>query len=137
MYFKNFLQKILIVLILLSGLQNFSVADAETKIYEDVGYFALAEESLDHAKEKAKLDGARNIAEQVFVKIQGDTKVKNSVLDRDEIITMTEGLMKILEVKYKILADDEDADSFIVQATVTAEVDTEELEKILAEKRNK
>ena len=137
MYFKNFLQKILIVLILLSGLQNFSVANAETKIYEDVGYFALAEESLDHAKEKAKLDAARNIAEQVFVKIQGDTKVKNSVLERDEIITMTEGLMKILEVKYKILADDEDADSFIVQATVTAEVDTEELEKILAEKRGK
>ena len=137
MYFKNFLQKILIVLILLSGLQNFSVANAETKIYEDVGYFALAEESLDHAKEKAKLDGARHIAEQVFVKIQGDTKVKNSVLERDEIITMTEGLMKILEVKYKILADDEDADSFIVQATVTAEVDTEELEKILEEKRSK
>ncbi len=137
MYFKNFLQKILIALILLGGLQNFSVANAGTKIYDGIGYFPLVEESLDHAKEKAKLDGARNIAEQVFVDIKSEVETKDSTLERDEITKMTEGLMKILEVKYKILADDEDENNFIVQATVTAEVDTEELEKILAEKRSK
>ena len=137
MYFKNFLRKFFVALLAIAILQINSAADAKAKIYDGVGYFPLVEESLDRAKEKAKLDGARNIAEQVFVDIKSEVETKKSILQHDEIIKTTEGLMKILEVKYKILADEEDAESFIVQATVTAEVDTEELEKILAEKRSK
>ena len=137
MYFKNFLQKFFVALLVLIILQINSVADAKAKIYDGVGYFPLVEESLDHAKEKAKLDGARNIAEQVFVDIKSEVETKKSVLQHDEIIKTTEGLMKILEVKYKILADEEDAESFVVQATVTAEIDTEELEKIISETKGK
>ena len=137
MTYKNFLQKFLIALIAFAILQINSTADAKAKIYDGVGYSPLVEETLDHAKNKAKLDGARNIVEQVFVDIESQVDVKKSVLQRDEIIKKTEGLMKILEVKYKILADDEDADSFIVQATVTAEVDSEEIEKIISELKKK
>ena len=137
MFIKNFLLKILIVSLAFGILQNFSVANAKTKIYDGVGYFALADKSMDYAKNQAKLDGARNIAEQVFVDVQAKTNIKNSVVQRDEIITMTEGLMKILEVKYKILADEEDENNFIIQATVTAEVDTDKLEENISELRKK
>jgi|GEM_PF-1915774 len=137
MLIKNFLQKILIALIAFGVLQNFSVANAKAKIYDGVGYFPLVEETLDYAKNKAKLDGARNIAEQIFVDIESEVETKKSVLQRDEIIKKTEGLLKILEVKYKILADEDDENNFIVQATVTAEVDADEVEKIIAELRRK
>ena len=137
MYFKNFLRKFFVASLAIAILQINSAANAKAKIYDGVGYFPLVEESLDRAKEKAKLDGARNIAEQVFVDIKSEVETKKSILQHDEIIKTTEGLMKILEVKYKILADEEDAESFIVQATVTAEVDTEELEKIISEKKGK
>ena len=93
----------------------------------------MTEESLDYAKNQAKLDGARNIAEQIFLDVQSQTDVKNSAVQHDEIITKTEGLLKILDVKYKILPDESDENNFVVQAKVTAEVDSDELEKILAE----
>ena len=130
---KKFLLKIFILSILFGTLQNSSLASAESKIYEGVGYFAVTEESLDYAKNQAKLDGARNIAEQIFLDVQSQTDVKNSAVQHDEIITKTEGLLKILDVKYKILPDESDENNFVVQAKVTAEVDSDELEKILAE----
>ena len=130
---KKFFLKIFILSILFGTLQNFSLASAESKIYEGVGYFAVTEESLDYAKNQAKLDGARNIAEQIFLDVQSQTDVKNSAVQHDEIITKTEGLLKILDVKYKILPDESDENNFVVQAKVTAEVDSDELEKILAE----
>lgn len=130
---KKFFLKIFILSILFGMLQNFSLASAESKIYEGIGYFAVTEESLDYAKNQAKLDGARNIAEQIFLDVQSQTDVKNSAVQHDEIITKTEGLLKILDVKYKILPDESDENNFVVQAKVTAEVDSDELEKILAE----
>ena len=137
MLFKNFLLKFFIALLALGILQINSVADAKAKIYDGTGYFPLVEESLDHAKEKAKLDGARNICEQVFVEIQSEVETKKSVLQRDEILKITEGFMKILEVKYKILADDENEGNFIVRADVTASVDVDEVEKFLSELHKK
>ena len=132
MLIKNFLLKVFVALILIGNLQNFSVATATSKIYEGVGYFPLVNESLEFSREKARLNGARDIAEQVFVDIQGKTEIKKSTLQRDEIIKKTEGLMKILEVKYKILSGEEEENSFIVQAKVTAEIDSDKLTKLLA-----
>ena len=132
---KKFLSTV--ILLLIFSVVNFSVANAQTKIYDGVGYFPLVEETLDYAKNKAKLDGARNIAEQIFVDIKSTVETKKSILQRDEIIKKTEGLLKILEVKYKILADEEDENNFIVQATVTAEVDADEVEKMISELRRK
>ena len=80
-------------------------------------------------KNKSKIDGERNIAEQVFVDVQSSTEVKNSQLIHDEIILMTESLIRVLDVKYKIEPMEDDV--FIVHAIVTAEVDTDEINKLL------
>ena len=84
---------------------------------------------MDFAKEKAKLDGERNISEQIAVYVESFSEVKNSQLTHDEIILMSESLIKILEVKYKIEPAEEN--SFVVRAIVTAEIDTDEIEKFL------
>lgn len=105
-----------------------AIANAEIKNYTGEGFFAVENETLDYAKNKAKLDGSRNISEQIAVYVESISEVKNSQLTHDEIITITESLMKILDVKYKIEPAE---NSFVVRAIVTAEIDTDELEKIL------
>ena len=111
-----------------------SVVHAEIKIYIGKGFFAVVDETLDVAKEKAKLDGARNISEQIAVYVESISEVKNSQLTHDEIILMSESLMKILDVKYKIEPAEE---NFIVRAIVTAEIDTDEIENILKNREEK
>ena len=105
-----------------------SSVHAEIQIYEDVGEFVLADETLDYAKNQAKLNGARNIIEQIFVKIQSSTEVKNSELIRDEIITESKSLLHIIDVKYKV---EQEGEEILIKAFVTAEVDSEEIKNII------
>ena len=105
-----------------------SVVHAEIKTYTGEGFFAVENETLDYAKNEAKLDGARNISEQIAVYIESKTEVKNSQLTHDEIILKSRSLMKILDVKYKIEPAEE---NFIVRAIVTAEIDIDEIRKFL------
>ena len=109
--------------------QLVSVAHAEIRIYEGIGLFEVVNETLEYAKEQAKLNAERHIAEEVCAELQSDTEIENGKLTKDEIILMTEGMMKIVEVKYQLNSTEDG--SFIVHATVTAEVDTEEVEKLL------
>ena len=101
---------------------------AEIKTYTGVGEFVIKNETLDVAKNNAKLVGMRNIAETILVKVQSSTEVKNSELIHDEIILETENFLHIVDVKYKIESEDEE---ILVKAFVTAEVDSEEIEKII------
>lgn len=121
-------KKIFLMAILLGNIFAANV-QAEIKTYEGTGFFAVTDETLDIAKEKAKIDAERNIAEQVFVYVESKSEVKNSELTHDEIILMTESLMKVLDVKYKV--EPAEDDSFVVRAIVTAEIDTDEIDKLL------
>lgn len=114
-------------------MQIVSVAQAETKIYTGEGFFVVVDETLDYAKNKAKFDGARMIAGQIFVEIQSNSEVKNSKLIHDEIIVMTESVMKILDVKYKI--ESAENNSFIVRAIVTAKINTDDVDKIFVNRQ--
>lgn len=105
-----------------------STVQAEIKTYTGIGEFLLTSENLDYAKNKAKLDGMRAISEEICLKIQSSSEVKNFSLVHDEIIAMSESLLNITEVKYKFEGN---ANSQILKAFVTAEVDTEEVEKII------
>ena len=121
-------KKIFFVMILVANIFAANV-HAEIKTYTGEGFFEVVDETLDVAKEKAKIDAERNIAEQIYVYVESQTEVKNSALTHDEIILMTESLMKVLEVKYKIEPAEEG--EFIVRAIVTAEVDTDEIDKLM------
>ena len=121
-------KKIFLATILIGNIFSSNV-HAEIKTYTGEGFFIVMDETLDVAKEKAKADGERNVAEQVYVYVESQSKVKNSELAHDEIIVMTESLMKVLDVKYKI--EPAEDDSFAVRASVTAEIDTDEIDKLI------
>lgn len=115
-------------LILISIFFLASVVHAEIQTYEDVGEFVIKNETLDFAKNQAKKDAIRNIAEKIFVEVQSNSETKNSELIHDEIILRTENFLRIVDVKYKF---EEESGEILVKAFVTAEVDSEEIENFI------
>lgn len=110
-----------------------STVCAEIRTYEGIGKFEITGESLEYAKNQAKLQAERDISEQIYIQVKSDSKVKNGLLEYDEIIVITESLMKIIEINYKLLPNEKNP---IICATVKAEIDTEEVEKIISERKS-
>ena len=110
-----------------------STVYAEIKTYEGVGEFEITGESLEYAKNQAKLQAERAISEQIYFQVKSNSKVKNNVLAHDEIIVITESLMKIIEINYKLLPNEKNP---IICAVVKAEIDTEEIEKFISERKS-
>ena len=111
-----------------SGFIFMSVAQAEIEIYEGYGDYLRTDETIEYAKEQAKIEAERYIIRQAYFHVTGISKSSDSILDYDEILGETEGIIRILDVKYKIIPE---KDNFIIRAIIKAEVDTEELEKLL------
>lgn len=100
---------------------------AEVITVEGSGLYILDEhnETMEQAKEKAREDALRAALEQVAVTITGATDEANQVILHDEIVAVAAGVMKVQKVKYDLkVADD---DMVEVRATVTVEVDTDEV----------
>ena len=143
MYMKKILKIFIIVSMILSSftftpIVNIeypmitSIAQAEVKTYEGIGeYIIKSDETTSFAKHQAQLEAERNIAEQVYVYVQSQTEVEKQTLSHDEIIVISEAIMKIIDVKYQILTTTDE--NFIVRATVKAEIDTEEIDKLMEE----
>lgn len=105
-----------------------SVAHAEIRTYEGFGeYFVKDDESIDAAKNQAELIAQRDALEQVKFYIKSTSKSVNSRLLEDEIIVIAAGILHVTNTKFDI----EVADSLIVKSFVTAEIDIDELEKLL------
>ena len=83
-------------------------------------------ETLDIAKQRAKQKAMRAAQEQAGVFVESSTEVVNMMVTKDEIHTMTAGILKVIDVNYscKPLPD---ASTFIVSATVKANVDTDDV----------
>ena len=125
-------KKFIAVLLFFVALTFTSIGHAEIQIYEGVGEYAMMnDETMDFAKYQAQIEAERNIAEQVYVYVQSQTETNMQVYNHDEIIVMSEMIMKIIEVKHQILPATDD--TFIVRAIVKAEIDTDEIDKLMKE----
>ena len=103
-----------------------STAFAKVETFVGTGIHAMAEnETMDYAKEQAKLRAEREAQSQAYLYIRNQSKSRNSVLTEDEIITITAGIMTIVNVKYTLLPNDDD--SIIVRAEVTANIDSDDI----------
>lgn len=120
---KNFLT-ILFAIVVLST----SVACAEVKTYTGSGEYLLTDENIDFAKSRAAISAERNILDKVCVYVKAQSTTIDNELDNDEIISICAGILHVTDTKYKII---EDADGILVKATVTAQVDIDELETLL------
>ena len=63
-------------------------------------------ETLDVAKQRAKQKATRNAQEQAGVYVSSYTKVINLQVQDDEIIAITNGILKIFEVQEKFIPQD-------------------------------
>ena len=106
-------------------------ADAEIKTYEGTDEYIMSEfETIDIAKQRAKQKAERVAQEQAGVFVEGTTEVVNMMVTKDEVRTMTSGILKVIDVQYK-LTPLEDGKSLIVQATVKADIDSDDVGKWL------
>lgn len=119
---KNFLTAIF-ALILLTA-----TAHAQIQTYTGSGEYLMSDETVDFAKQQAELDAQRNILDQVCVYVKGQSSMIDNELDSDEIISISAGVLHVTDTKFQLL---DDAQGILVKATVTAQIDIDELETLL------
>lgn len=109
-----------------------SVTSAEIKSYIGEGEYVMSDfETPEIAKQRAKSYAERNAQEQAGVYINSYSKMENFKLVADEIVTITNGILKILDVNYKIVPLD-DVGGIMYRATVQANIDTDKVNEWLA-----
>ena len=105
-----------------------ATAHAQIQTYTGNGEYLMTEENVDFAKSRAAINAERNILDQVCVYVKGQSSMIDNELDNDEVISISAGILHVTDTKYQML---DDADGILVKATVTAQVDIDELETLL------
>ena len=117
-------KKIICNMLLSAAIFSFVPQNSEAKMesYIAVGEYTLSDnETLQQGEDNAVKEALRNISEQLGVIVASNTKVENSVVTRDEIITFSSSFLK---VQNKVIKRSIDADGDIhVFAHVTANAD--------------
>ncbi|MBR0261519.1 MAG: hypothetical protein IJQ85_06965 [Selenomonadaceae bacterium] len=122
----KFLQRGLIAFLL--TINFFTIAHAEIKTYEGVGEYFMTDEAVDFSKNQAELIAQRNLLEKICVYVKSQSAMIDNKIDNDEIITISAGIIRVIETKFSMIND---KDGITVKSFVTAQVDTDELEKLL------
>lgn len=123
---KKFLVAMLMILLIISTVK----AVVETYEGTDEYYVLGAVENINVARERARERALRDAREKAGVYIHAFTKVVNMDMVEDEIISVTSGVLRVIDTSYEIIKLT-DMDGFLIRATVKADIDTGELEKFL------
>ena len=118
--------------ILLFGILIFATAtNAEVLTFTGIGvhYIEDSNETLDAAKNKAKLAAELNAMEQAHINVKGYSESHNLNLTNDEIITITAGVLKVTAVKYALKSESDGV--LLMQAEVTAEIDVDKIPEFI------
>lgn len=122
-----FVRKIFLSLII-GALLITATVHAEIQTYSGFGQYFMADETIDFAKNKAELDAQRNVLEKICVYIYSQTEINANVLENDEIIAVSAGILRIVDTKFYMEPNDA---GITVKAFVTAEIDIDELKTLL------
>lgn len=83
-------------------------------------------ETIDIAKQRAKQKAMRAAQEKAGVFVESSTDVVNMVVTKDEIHTMTAGILNVSDVAYS-QESLPNVNGLVIHATVTALVDTDDI----------
>ena len=125
------LRKLLATTLIAGSLFSASTVNAEVKTYTGSDEYVMSEfETIDIAKQRARQKAERNAQEQAGVYISSYSETRDMELVSDEIVTIACGIMSVVDVKYDVqpLAD---VNGFVIRATVTANIDTDDVNKWL------
>ena len=93
---KNFLSVMLSAMIFLIG----SIVHAEVKTYTGKGEYYMSDYETPHvAQERAKQRAEQDACEQAGVYVKSFSRMKNFQVVEDEVIAMTNGILKIIDVQ--------------------------------------
>lgn len=116
---------------IIGSLLGASPVSAEVRNYDGVGEYVMSDfETPDVAKQRAKLYAERNAQEKAGVYIKSYSRTENFELVDDEIVTMTNGILKVISVDYQIVPITEYA-GIMYRATVLASIDTDKVDEWL------
>ena len=111
-----------------------SVAHAEIKEYTGVGESVIStRETLEIGQHGAKLQAERDAIEKAGVFISSISQVKNNRLEKDEIITLANGIIKIVDTSYQLLTLNDKLGTAKYRATVIVQIDTDDLNKKISD----
>ena len=129
---KKFLSAALIVASLFAA----PCAEAEIKSYDGVGEYIMSDfETPDVAKQRAKMYAERNACEKAGVYIKSYSRSENLELVADEVETMTNGILKVLSVEYKMVPM-EQYGGIMYRAIIVAEIDTANIDDWISHSRD-
>lgn len=99
-----------------------SVTHAEIKIYEGIGEYYMSDfETPNIAQQRAKQRAEQNACEQAGVYVRSYSLTRNFELKEDIIETMTNGILKIIDVQYH--RENFDNNTTLIRARIRAQID--------------
>lgn len=122
---KIFIMSVFFVILIFATTVN---AEVKTFLGVSEHYMENSAETLEQAKDKAKISAELSAMEQAQLNVQSYSESHNSKLTRDEIITITAGILKITDVKYFLKND---SGIYLIRAEVTAEIDTDKISEFI------
>lgn len=123
---KKFLIAVLVLFL------NVLTVKAEVQTYEgtDEYYVLGAVENINVARERAHERALRDAREKAGLYIRTFSRMLNTKLVENEIITLSGGIMRVVESAYEVVPM-KDKEGFIIRATVRADIDDSDVEKFL------
>ena len=129
MYTGKNLRRLIAASLIVGSMTFMPLGHAEIQTYTGVGEYIMSDfETPDIAKQRAKQYAERNAQEQAGVYVNSYTKVENFQVTEDEIITMTNGILSVTDVKYEMIPITEHA-GIVWRATIQANIDTDRVDE--------
>ena len=123
---KKFLSAALIVVSLLF----MPTTQAEIQTYTGNGEYYMSDfETFDVAQKRAKQRAEQNACEQAGVFVKSVSRSVNSKIVEDEIIAMTSGILKVVDVQFK--RENFDNNTTLIRVTIYANIDSDDVLKWL------
>ena len=112
------------------------LVSAEVREYEGFGEYVMSDfETPDVAKQRAKVRAEQNAMEQAGVYVESYTKVINHQVTHDEIVTMTNGILKVKDVQYGKMIPTNDGKGILIRVTIKADIDTDDITKWISQNK--
>ena len=125
------MKKFLAAALIVSSIFVMPTSRAEIKTYEGTDEYIMSEfETIDIAKQRAKQKAERAAQEKAGVYISSYTETKNLMLVKDEVVAIACGIISVTDVHYDVTPL-ENANGFLIRATVKANIDTDDVNKYL------
>ena len=129
MYVGKNLRRLIAASLIVGSMTFMPIGHAEIQTYTGVGEYIMSDfETPEIAKQRAKQYAERNAQEQAGIYISSYTKSENAKITKDEIVTMSSGILSVTDVKFDIITIPEHA-GIVYRATIQANIDSDKVDE--------